>query len=174
MLISKSRSVMQRTSKNPDIVIFHSSCVPSFKKAIFCKCILGYLEILSTVSDSCPALKNLNELHHTALVNFRTDDGIYQTNTGFKQCKEFCSTYVALEGQDMYNPRPFPYLWLSPIFAEHSGTLDMEFPNTCLICSNSHLQLSYPTPSINSRPLGKISLTTDPLHSTHTRMQHTT
>jgi hypothetical protein len=61
---------MQRTSKNLDIVIFHSSCVPSFKKAIFRKCIVGYLEILSTVSDSCPALKFKNELHHTALVNF--------------------------------------------------------------------------------------------------------
>jgi len=76
---------MQRTSKNPDIVVFHSSCVPSFKKAIFCKCILGYLEILSTVSDSCPALKFKNKLHHTTLVNFRTEDGIYQTITGLKQ-----------------------------------------------------------------------------------------
>jgi hypothetical protein len=76
-----------------------------------------------------------------------------------------CGTYVALEGQDVYNSQPFPYLWLSPIFAEHSGTLDIEFPNTCLICSNSHLQLSYPIPSINSRTLGKISLTIDPLHS---------
>jgi hypothetical protein len=76
-----------------------------------------------------------------------------------------CGTYVALEGQDVYNPRASPYLWLSPIFTEHSGTLDIEFPNTCLICSNSHLQLSYPPPSINSRTLGKISLTIDPLHS---------
>lgn len=76
-----------------------------------------------------------------------------------------CCTYVALEGQDVYNPRASPYLWLSPIFTEHSGTLDIEFPNTCLISSNSHLQLSYPTPSINSRTLGKISLTIDPLHS---------
>jgi hypothetical protein len=160
---------MQRTSKNPDIVVFHSSCVPSSKKAIFCKCILGYLEILSTVSDSYPALKFKNELHHTTLVNFRTEDGIYQANTGFKQCKDFCrvfcGTYVVLEGQDMYNPQPFLYLWLLPIFTEHSGTLDIEFPNTCLICSNSHLQLPSPTPSINSRTLGKISLTIDPLHS---------